>query len=238
VIGLVQVGEQAMADRYTYLPLVGIFIAAAWCLAEIAGRGHRSAAAVAAGTIVVIGLLCAATARQVGTWRDSEALFSQALAVTEDNYIAHNNLGTELLRRGGAAAALPHFEETIRLVPNSPKGYQNLGRALAQLGRDEEAAGWFREAIARDATDPLPHRNLGLSLERLGRREEALGAYREALRLQPRDPLTLDLMGVALARAGRARDAVPLLEAAAALDPANSSIRAHLAVARAQNAAD
>jgi protein O-mannosyl-transferase len=234
VIGLVQVGEQAMADRYTYLPLVGIFIAVAWALAEIAGRGRRAALAVAAAALAALGLLGAATARQVGAWRDEVTLLSRAIAATEDNYVAHNNLGTALLRRGRAAEALPHFGHTIRLAPGSPKGYQNLGRALAQLGRHEEAVGRFREALARDPTDPLTQRNLGLSLEALARRDEAIAAFREALRLQPRDPATLDALGVALARAGRAGEAVPALEQAAALDPGNAAIRIHLAVARAQ----
>ncbi len=237
VIGLVQVGEQAMADRYTYLPLVGMFVAAAWGLSEIAGRGKRAARIVAALSLAAIGLLCTVTARQVCTWRDGVALFSHAISVSEGSHIAHNNLGTALLARREAAASLPHFEETIRFAPNSPKGYQNLGRALAELGRHEEAVGWFRETIARDAADPLAHRNLAQSLEKLGRRQEALDSYRVSLSLQPRDPRTLDLLGVALARAGRAGDAVPLLEAAAALDPANPSIREHLAVARAQAAA-
>jgi Flp pilus assembly protein TadD len=234
VIGLVQVGEQAMADRYTYLPLVGVFIAVAWELAEIAGRGRRAAQAVTAAALVAIGLFCTVTARQVGAWRDGVALFSRAVAATEGNYVAHNNLGTALLKRGLAAEALPHFEKTTRFAPGSPKGYQNLGRALAQLGRHEEAVGWFREAIARDPLDPIPHRNLGLALEQLGRWEEALAAYLESLRLQPRDPGALDLLGVALARAGRAAEAVPLLEEAATLDPGNVTIHTHLAVARAQ----
>jgi Flp pilus assembly protein TadD len=234
VIGLVQAGEQAMADRYTYLPLTGIFVAAAWLLREGARRGGLPARVLPAAACVAIAILGVIAARQVATWHDSATLFRQAIAVTENNYIAHNNLGTELLRRGQAAESLPHFEATIRLVPNSPRGYQNLGRALAQLGRDEEAIVRFREAIARDDSDPLPHRNLGLSLEKLGRRDEALEAYREALRLQPSDPVALDLAGVALARAGQTRDAVLLLERARELDPGNSSIRAHLEVARAQ----
>jgi tetratricopeptide (TPR) repeat protein len=234
VIGLVQVGEQALADRYSYLPLVGVLVAAAWALAEVAGRGRRPALASAALSLVAIGLLCTVTARQVGTWRDGVTLFSRALSVSRDNHIAHNNLGNALLAHRRAADALPHFEATIRLDPDSPKGYQNLGRALAQLGRHQEAVGRFREAIGRDARDPLAHRNLAQSFEQLGRREEALAAYRASLLLQPRDARTLDLLGVALGRAGRAGEAVPLLEMAARLEPENPSIREHLAVANAQ----
>ncbi|HEY6001038.1 MAG TPA: tetratricopeptide repeat protein, partial [bacterium] len=236
VIGLVQVGEQAMADRYTYLPLLGPGFAAAWWLAARAGRGRRQARAVAGASLAVVLALAVLAARQVGTWRDGVTLFSQAVAVTKDNHIGQNNLGTALLARGEAAAALPHFAETVRIAPHSPKGFQNAGRALAQLGRHAEAVDWYRQAIARDPRDPLARRNLGRSLEALGRREEAVAAYRESLALEPRDARTLDLLGVALARSGRTAEAVQLLEEAAALDPGNASVRDHLAVARAQRA--
>ncbi len=184
-IGLVQVGEQAMADRYTYLPLVGVFIAAAWGIAEIAGRGRRAAQAVSAGTLVVIGLLCAVAARQVGTWRDGVTLFSQAVASTEGNYIAHNNLGTELLRRGRVAETIPHFEETIRLAPRSPNGYQNLGRALAELGRRDEALDAYRTSLSLQPRDPNALDLLGVALARAGRAGEAVPLLEAALTLAP-----------------------------------------------------
>ncbi len=236
VIGIVQVGVQAMADRYTYLPLVGVFVAAAWGLGEIAGRG-RLGPAFAAASLVAVGCLGVVTARQVATWRDGVTLFTRALEVTAGNRIAHNNLGTALLARGDARAALPHFEETVRLAPESAKGYLNLGRALSDLGRHEEALSWYADASARDGDDPAPYRLRGRSLERLGRPAEAIGAYRESLLLEPGNSRTLDALGVALARTGRAWEAVPLLEKAAALEPGNPSIREHLAVAKAQLAA-
>jgi tetratricopeptide (TPR) repeat protein len=234
VIGIVQVGVQALADRYAYLPLVGVFIAAAWSLAGVAGRGDRQARAAAAAAALIVAALCVLTARQVATWRDSVTLFSQAVAVTADNHIAHNNLGTALLARGRAAEALPHFDAAIRIAPVYAKGHLNRGRALAQLGRFEEAVLSFRTAADRDPDEPAIPRHLGQALEKLGRLEEALAAYRESLRLEPRNARTLDLMGVALARAGRPAEAVPLLESAAALDPQEPSIRRHLAVVHAQ----
>ena len=240
VIGIVQVGVQAMADRYAYLPLVGVFIAASWSLGEFAGRGLRAAPAVAVISLVAIGTLCVVTARQVATWRDGVTLFSQAVVSTVDNHIAHNNLGTALLARGRAADALPHFEEAIRIAPKYARGYLNLGRALAQLGRHQEAVVRFRESIAavtRAADEPIAHRHLAQSLEKLGRLDEALAAYRESLLLDPQNSRTLDLAGVALARAGRAWEAVPLLEKAATLEPGSPAIREHLAVAKAQYAA-
>ena len=185
VIGLVQVGEQALADRYTYLPLVGIFVAAAWWLAEIAGSGRRQARTVVGASLAAIVILGAIAARQAGTWRDGETLFSRALAVTRDNYIAHNNLGTMLLRRGNAAAALPHFEETVRTAPHSPQGFQNLGRALEHLGRREEALAVYREALRLQPRNPGTLDLLGVALARSGRAGEAVRLLEEATVLAP-----------------------------------------------------
>jgi Flp pilus assembly protein TadD len=237
VIGLVQVGEQALADRYTYLPLVGPFVAAAWWLAAVAARGRRATVAAAAAALAVLGVLGALSARQVRVWHDSVALFSHAVAVTRDNYVAHNNLGTTLLEHGRAAEAIPHFEEVVRTFGWSPRGHQNLGRALVAVGRPAEAVPHLLRAIEIDPADPLPRRNLGVALAAAGRQGEAIAAWREAVRLDPRDAAALDLLGVALAKEGRAGEAVPLLESAAALDPASQSIRTHLAIARRQAAA-
>src|SRR5262249_3193104 len=140
VIGLVQVGDQALADRYTYLPLIGLFVAFAWGLGDLAARWPVLRAALvpaAAGAALPCARL---TWLQVLRWHDSRTLWEQALRVTPDNYVARNNLGLVLLQEGASPLqAAEHLREAVRLRPNSPQAYLNLGTALDKLDQLDEA---------------------------------------------------------------------------------------------------
>lgn len=147
VIGLVQSGGQSMADRYAYLPMIGIATIAAWGLSDLtAGWRPRAALLVplAAGALV---MNLAVTSRQVGYWMDSETLFRRALAVTEDNFVAHSNLGDALLRKGAYKEAEFHFREAVRIRPSFAVAHMNLSRALEWTGKREEAFFHFNEAV-------------------------------------------------------------------------------------------
>lgn len=185
VIGLVQVGNQAFADRYTYIPLIGPALALAWGTGALASRfpaARRPAAAVWSATL---GLLALAAFLQAGHWRDSETLMRQALAATEGNFVAHNNLGTALLAKGKTDEALPHFAEASRLRPSWGKPRVNLGEALLRRGDPEGALREFRNALFLIPAEPAVHDFLGQSLMALGRPREAASNFADALRLKP-----------------------------------------------------
>jgi len=146
VIGLVQVGSQSMADRYTYVPLIGLFVAISWGLAELGrGRSVRYAVASLAGASLVA--LFVTGRVQVGHWADSVALFEHTLAVTSPNCLAHNDLGIVLFGMGRTDEAIAHFREALRIQPDYAEAHNNLGAALAQTNRVPEALEHFRQAV-------------------------------------------------------------------------------------------
>ena len=150
VSGIVQVGSHAMADRYTYVPLIGVFVMAAWGMAALAGSGRaRQWAVSGAATVAVLALAVAARA-QVTTWKDSTALWEHALAVTSNNYYAQHGMGSLLTSQGRASEAIPYLRESIRLDPRFPDSHINLGMALEALGRTDEAAAEYVEALRID----------------------------------------------------------------------------------------
>lgn len=225
VIGLVQVGEQARADRYTYVPYVGLGLALAEGARQlvkhhvVAGRAF-----VATGAVFLLALAPAAR-QQVGTWRDSVTLFRRAVEVTRDNHVAERLLGTALLDAGDAAAAEPHLREAVRLRPRSAVALNALGVALTRLSRpgDAEAAlEAFRHAVAADPGDPDSRNNLGNALEARGSVEDALAQYREAIRLAPGDATGHRNIGLTLAGAGRHEEARREFEEAVRIDPGHA----------------
>jgi tetratricopeptide (TPR) repeat protein len=185
VIGLVQVGTQAMADRYTYVPLIGIAIAVAWTAADAPVRLRP---ALAAGGVVIVLALAVLTRVQVGHWQNSLALWQHTVDVTTDNYRARNSLGAQLGNLGRPADAIVQFTEAVRLAPDRGEAFHihhNLGRALADLGRLDEAIPHYREALRLKPDYPEAHNNLGLALGRTGHAEEALAEFRLALEDRP-----------------------------------------------------
>ncbi|MFN7138104.1 MAG: tetratricopeptide repeat protein [Limisphaerales bacterium] len=169
VIGLVQVGEQALADRYTYLPLIGLFIAVAWGThALVKSQYHKPLLLTAAAAAL---FLTVVTHAQTRTWRNSETVFAHALVVTRDNYIAHNSLGLEYMNRGDLHLAKKHFAEAIRIRKNYTLPLCNLGTIHAQEGNFAEAKLLLQQAIAADPTFEQAHYNLG----HLARQEGDIG---------------------------------------------------------------
>ncbi|MBM4017080.1 MAG: tetratricopeptide repeat protein [Planctomycetes bacterium] len=206
VIGFVQVGRQSMADRYTYMPLVGIFILVAWGAADVArpawegchafallGKHGRFLLGVGRHRLKVLSALAAAalaaclilTWRQVGYWADSETLYRHALEVVADNAVAHGNLGAALAARGRLDDAIYHFREALRIWPESADPHENLGMALSLKGRPEEGLPHLEKAVALRPRRAVARSRLGAALFQLGRNQEAAGELREALRLRP-----------------------------------------------------
>ena len=234
VIGLVQVGGQSMADRYTYFPLVGIFVMAAWGVSDLAGafpRWKPVAIAFAAAASVA---LAAAAREQVGHWRDTETLFRHAIRVTEGNFVAHTNLGAALASQGRTGEAIPHFEEALRINPPDVNAHNNLGVIRDDRGDAEGAIRHFREAIRWNPGDARAYANLGYTLARTGALEEAVVNYKKALDRKPDDPRTHVNLSAALEGLGRSGEAVAHLEEAVRIAPGDSDALVELGVALAR----
>ncbi len=188
VIGLVQVGRQAMADRYTYLPLTGLFLMAVWGIADLTGRWrHRRTGLAVLAVIVILGCM-AGTWFQVRLWQSGLTLLTHTLKVTKSNGIAHNNLGVALLELGNPEEAILHYREALRIDPKQAVAHNNLGIALMKTGRSEEAITHFQEALRIDPRNAPARTNLGVCLAARGMTEEAIVQYKEALRSAPDDP--------------------------------------------------
>jgi tetratricopeptide (TPR) repeat protein len=234
VIGIIQVGEQAMADRFTYVPLIGLFVIAAWLLPELLVRLFRHRAAVPVAAVVVI-VGYAATARaQVEHWRNGRTLWERALAVTRDNYYAHSALGALLAGDGLVADAVAHQVEALRIRPSDSDAHNELGKVLAEQGKLPDAIAHFRAALRSNDAFARAHHNLGMALLNLGAYDEAVSHFRAALALEPDLAKAHDGLGRALARGGRPGEAVPQFREALRIAPAFVEARYNLALALAE----
>jgi tetratricopeptide (TPR) repeat protein len=182
---VIQTGGHSIADRWTYLPSLGMLILTVWGTCELTRRWRYQVLplAVAGGAAIVLCL--ALTRHQIGYWRDSEALFQHALDVTENNDAAHNGLGVALDKNGQIDEAIRQFQESIRLNSDHADVHYNLGTACYQQGRPGEAIREFQEAIRLKPDHAMAHNNLGTALGQQGRTEDAIRQFQEALRLMP-----------------------------------------------------
>jgi tetratricopeptide (TPR) repeat protein len=231
VSGIVIIGEQAMADRYSYLSLTGIFIAVVFTAAELS-KG-RQAAIGSALSAVVIAVFAVPAFVQVGYWRDSETLWRHVLAVAPENARAHCNLAVVLYDRGpkGKAAGDFHMAEALRINPDDPLANNNVGFALAEKGDWEGAIRHYRVAVASWPSFAPAHLNLGVALGSLNRTDEAEAAFREALRLNPDYAAAENGLGDALAMQARLPDAVTHCRRAVDLDSHIARYRVDLGAA-------
>jgi tetratricopeptide (TPR) repeat protein len=216
VIGLVRVGDQAMADRYTYLPSIGLYVMIAWGARDL--LGSRSRVPLAAAAALAIAGCAALTWVQLGHWRNSETLFRHALAVTSGNYVAHTNLGAVLLARGETDAALAHFEAALRIRDTDAVAHTKLGDALMKRGRTQEALPHF-EQVLRSGPHAEAHVNIGIALAERGDDEGAAAHYAAALRTDPDNALAQFNWGALLARQGDEEGAIARYREAVRLDP-------------------
>ncbi len=187
VIGLVQVGEAAMADRYAYIPLIGVFVMMAFGAGDWAEQ-KKIGMVLAAPAAVVLIALAFATHRQIGYWQTNEELWSHTLAVTENNFVAEDNLGGALNLEGKEEQAYPHFEAAARINPRDPMSRGNLGTYLQTHGRVAEAITQYETAVQLTSDPGLlaqTYSNLGAAERALGEDEQAQKSFEQALRLNP-----------------------------------------------------
>jgi tetratricopeptide (TPR) repeat protein len=225
VSGLIQVGSHSMADRYTYIPLVGIFIIAVWGCSDLVCRARRRKELAAFGACALALAIGAVACYQLQYWNDSETLMRRALAVTGPNGIAENNLATALASRGAYEEALPHALQAVKLRPSDAEVVFNVGNTLAGLRRDNEARAWIEKSIEINPRLEKAYTNLGALLIRQMRFDEAIGRLRTAMGLNPASPVTRLNLAVALAATGRNDEAAAHLEEAVRLAPESLLLR-------------
>jgi Flp pilus assembly protein TadD len=211
VIGLVQVGDQAMADRYAYIPMIGIFLMIAWGAADLADSLRIGIVWRIIPAACLLAVLALVTHRQLSYWSSSYDLWSHALAVTEHNFIAQDNLGGALLLLGKSDEAYPHFEAAAEINPRDPMSHSNLGAYLQERGRLTEAIGEYNTAIRLTSDRGLlaaNYANLGLAYREIGEEAKARENFDQALRLNPNQFNAYLGLGRLLERQGKLDDAI------------------------------
>ena len=208
VIGLVQVGGQALADRYTYIPLIGIFIAVAYGGADLAMRYRIPTAQVSVAAGLVLAGCLFGIERQLGFWQNNEKLFRHAIAVTKNNAIAHINLGVALEQDDRREDALAEYHKAVEIAPGYAQAHNNLANLLSEMGGREEAFRQYQEALRLNPNAIDAHLNFGMLLSDMGRFDDAMREYEKAAQLAPDDPRPHYLMGKACLRHGQSAEAV------------------------------
>jgi tetratricopeptide (TPR) repeat protein len=209
VIGLKQVGLwPATADRFAYVPLIGIFIMIAWGAPQLVARFRyrRIILAFAAGTALSVFMIL--TWIQLHYWKNSSALFQHALKVTSNNYLAHNNLANVLARQGKTEEAIGQYTRALQIRPYFPNAHNNLGKALARQGKNEEAIVHYTKALEIKPNFPKAHNNLGNVLAGQGKNQEAIAHYTRALQLKPDFAGAHNNLGNVLEGQGKTKEAV------------------------------
>jgi protein O-mannosyl-transferase len=225
VLGIVQVGGHQMADRFTYIPFVGLFIAVAWGLQAVL-KAARITPAIATSLAIAVVIASAINARaQTLHWRDGVTLWEHAAGVTRDNARAHANLGVALAHDRQFPRAIVEYQNALAIEPADPNTHNNLALALVERGEQTRALSHYREAVRLRPDYGNAHNNLANLLSEMGQQDEALIHHREAIRLNPDDPLPVINLAITLAQMGRIDEAVEHLQAAVNLNPSDARAR-------------
>jgi tetratricopeptide (TPR) repeat protein len=219
VIGIVQVGAQARADRYTYLPQIGLYLLLTWAAAELCvGWRHRRLVLVGGATVILVALIFCARAQTV-YWRNSESLWTHTLACTSDNFIGHSNLGNALLQKGKVDEALVHYQQALQIKPDSAETHNNLGNALLQQGKVDEAIAHWQQALQIKPDFAEAHNNLGNALLRKGQVGEATAHCQQALQIKPDFAEAHNNLAMTLLKMGRVDEAIAHFQQALQIKP-------------------
>jgi tetratricopeptide (TPR) repeat protein len=226
VIGLVQVGGgRAMADRYYYIPSIGLFMAIIFGLADLAVAWRIGRVTIAAASAIVLLILGSLTVLQASRWRDSVTLFEWTLSVTSNNALIQNQLGVILNRQGKHDEAIAHFTEALRIKPDYFHALANMGWVLRQQGKDAEAISFLQRALTVRPDSADTHRQLGLVLAHQGKKEDAL---REFVKANPNDFDNRVRLGELLTRQAKLSEAILQLNEALRLKPDNADVHNNL----------
>jgi protein O-mannosyl-transferase len=231
VIGLIQVGGQSMADRYTYIPLIGLFVMAAWGVYSLAERFCLPLKAVQGAALLSLALFSLSSWKQIAYWQNGITLFQHAAMVVPGNHAAYRLLGNALAYRESLDAAARSYAAALRIRPDDEETYMDWGLNLARIKRFDEAAERMAVAV-RLRPDWAPYRHdMGLVLVEMGRYDEAVAQYREAIRLSPGNLEAQYDLAMALAMKGDLEEAVTWLQRVLAATPDNAEAHYNLAIA-------
>jgi tetratricopeptide (TPR) repeat protein len=228
VIGLVQVGMQSMADRYTYIPLIGIFIAVAWGIGELTGRWRVPKVGLGIATAVVLAACVVVTRKQIAWWKSSETLFQRMITAVPGNYMAHYNMGNLYSRQDKLAEAVKQYESALKAEPNYAEAHNNLGSVLLRQGRFDEAVAHYSSAV-RLKPEYLYYFNLANAQVDAGKATAAVSNYQQALRLNTSSSQAHHNLGMALQAEGKGEAAMAEFRAALQLQPDYESAEHNLA---------
>jgi len=234
VIGIIQVGIQSMADRYSYIPGIGLFIMVAWGVPDMArGLKHRDAIlAVLAGVVMTASTVL--TWQQLGYWQDNISLYRHTLQITTGNYLINNNLGIALADNGDLDAAIREFQAAIGINPNYANAHYNLGNAFCRTRNMDAAIQEFQEAIRINPNNADAHYNLGAALASQGNLDAAIQEYQEAIRLNPIDAMAHINLGAAFASRGNLDAAIQEFQEGLRINPNDLKAQTNLGIAIAQ----
>jgi protein O-mannosyl-transferase len=228
VVGLVQVGSQAMADRYTYLPQIGLCIALAWGVAQACRTWPYCRRACAIFAVLAVFAMMIISWRQTSYWRDSETLWTRVLACAPDNFIAHDSLGLIMFKTGRNAEAIEQYKQALQIKPGYIPAQYNLGVALFQAGRLQEAIEHYEEALRLKPDYIEAHNNIGNALVKTGQFDEAIDHYQQVLRLDPDFADAHYNLGNVLFKINRVEEAIGHYERALTLNPDNPDAHGNL----------
>jgi tetratricopeptide (TPR) repeat protein len=234
VSGLLQAGEQASADRYTYLAAVGLAMAVVWSVAGVAGAA-RWTRVVAVGALAAVLVACAvATREQIATWRDSESVFRRMIAVTHDNHFGHLNLANVLAERGALPEAIAEYRRAVALRPDLALGWTGLGAALRRQGDEVGAAAALERALRTEPRLAAAHLQLAALYEEQGALGPAIGHLARVISLEPHHAQAWQGLASILGRPGAARQGLPFVVAVARAEPGSAELRDLVALLRRQ----
>ena len=235
VIGLIYISHQSHADRYTYLPGIGLALAATWAAADWSlGWKHRRETLGILMALLLAGLMVGGW-KQTAYWKNSEALWTHALACGLDNEVTHDGLGSALLQKGQVDQAIAQYQLALQINPKVGRLHFRLALALLRKGRVDEAISQFRQALQIDPDDAKAHYNLANLLLERGRVDEAISHYQLALHINPAYALAHASLGIALLQKGEADQAITQYRLALQIDPNCAQARADLASIQPQN---
>ena len=230
VIGLVQIGRQALADRYSYIPSIGLFMAVIWTAAKLTERWRNQAAFAGTAGVAAIAICIPLTARQIGFWKDSKTLFGHALDVNQRDWIDTAYLATEFERDGQLDEAINLYQQSIQINPYHGEVRYKLAGIMLQRRRYEEALEQFQKGVALEPNDFALNQGLGAVLQDMGRLDEAIVQFNQVLRLKPNDADTYSNLGNCYGLKGRTEDAIRCLAQAVKLKPQSAQNHRELGV--------
>jgi tetratricopeptide (TPR) repeat protein len=231
VIGIIQVGSQSMADRYTYIPLIGVFIMIVWGFTDLFGWVRHGKAALGVTSTLVFALLIVATWVQIGFWKNNETLFRHALQVTNNNDVAHLNVGYALFDKGDVDSAIKHYREALQINPANPKAYINLGEAFETRKDTKTAIGYYLKGLELDPNNADAHTALGTLFAGVGNTDEAVKHFNEALKINHGYIEAHNNLGNLMLHIGNYDEAIKHYTEALSIDPHQAEIYNNLGTA-------